>query len=125
MYANQEKNEYHAMVDRVRKRAGGAAEIGGYNAHDINKLRKLDQQLEAAEAKAHAERPAIEAGTRLHQTKQRVHKAWQTVTAAQEVLLKDRRVHEINGARLPISSRRWRCRFGKLGLDRRGDRRRE
>jgi hypothetical protein len=98
MYANPEKNEYYAMVDRVRKHFGNAVEVGGYNSHDLNKPRKLDQKREADQAKERADQPAIEAGTRLHQTRQRVHRAWQKIGDAQGLLFKDRRVHEINGA---------------------------
>jgi len=98
MYANPQKNEYYAMVDRVRKHFGGAVEIGGYNSHDLNKLRKLDQQREADEARARTERPVTEALTRLHHTRQRVHRGRQKIGEAQEALFKDQRVHEINGA---------------------------
>jgi len=98
MYANPQKNEYDALVARVRKHFGGSVEIGGYNSHDLNKLRKLDQQREADEVRERATRPVTEALTRLHHTRQRVHRAWEKISEAQKVLLKDRRLHEINGA---------------------------
>jgi hypothetical protein len=97
MYANPQKNEYDALVARVRKHFGNV-DIGGYNSHDLIKLRKLDQQRETDEARARAERPRTEALNRLYQTRQRVHKAWQKIGEAQQTLFKDRRVHEINGA---------------------------
>ncbi len=98
MYANPQKNEYEALVARVRKHFGNAVEVGGYNSSDLNKLRKLDQQREAEQARERAQQPMTEALTRLHHTRQRVHRAWQKIGETQEGLLKDRRLHEINGA---------------------------
>jgi hypothetical protein len=102
MYANPEKNEYHAMVDRVRKHYGSSVEVGGYNSHDINRLRKLDQQREADVAKAEQQRPLNEAATRRHVAYERALKAWRAIVDGQESLKKDRRLHEINGLDLAL-----------------------
>jgi hypothetical protein len=102
MYANPEKNEYHAMVDRVRKHYGNAIEIGGYNSHDINKLRKLDQQRQADAAKAEQQRPLNDAATRRHVAYERAMKAWRVIVDGQAALKKDRRLHEINGLDLAL-----------------------
>jgi hypothetical protein len=102
MYANPEKNEYHAMVDRVRKHYGNAIEIGGYNSHDINKLRKLDQQRQADAAKAEQQRPLNDAATRRHVAYERALKAWRLIVEKQDALAKGRRLHEINGLDLAL-----------------------
>jgi hypothetical protein len=111
MYANQEKREYDALVTRVRHHYGPSVEIGGYNSHDLMKLRGLDAKREVAEAEARASRPLMEAGTRLHKTRERVQRAWRTITDGQATLAKNRRVHAINGATAemlePVELPKW------------------
>jgi hypothetical protein len=102
LYANPEKNEYHAMVDRVRKHYGSGVEVGGYNSHDINKLRKLDQQRQADEILAEQRRPLNEAATRQHVAYERAMKAWRLIGEKQDALARDRRLHEINGLDLAL-----------------------
>jgi hypothetical protein len=93
-----EKIEYDALVSRVRKHFGPSVEIGGYNSHDRNKLQKLAAQVDIDEARERETRPITEAGTRLHHTRQRVHKAWCKIIEGQETIAKNQRVHRINGA---------------------------
>ncbi|SDJ61279.1 MULTISPECIES: hypothetical protein [Bradyrhizobium] len=97
MYANREKNEYDAMVARVRKYYGHGVEIGGYNSHDLIKLRALDAKREADEVRAEAARPMNEAAGRLNATYMRIMNAWRTITDAQEQIAKQRRLHLLNG----------------------------
>jgi hypothetical protein len=93
-----QKVEYDTLVARVRKHYGPSVEVGGYNSNDLLKLRRLDAQREVDEARTRAERPVSEAGTRLHHTRERVQRAWRTITDGQATLAKNRRVHDINGA---------------------------
>jgi hypothetical protein len=97
MYANREKVEYEALVARVRGHFGSGVEVGGYNSHDILKLRSLDAQREAEQARAAEARPINEAATRLHHTYRRSMAAWRTITEKQEYLSKNRRLHFLNG----------------------------
>jgi hypothetical protein len=97
MYVNKDKAEYDALVARVRKNCGSGVEIGGYNSHDLIKLRQLDAQWQAEEARAAAARPLTEAAGRLHQTYQRSMKAWGIIREKQEYLAKNRRLHFLNG----------------------------
>jgi hypothetical protein len=93
-----EKVEYAALVDRVRKHYGPGVEIGGYNSYDRNKLQKLAAQADIDQANERASRPVIEAGTRLRHTRERVHKAWRTITDRQAVIAQSPRLHLINRA---------------------------
>ena len=93
-----ERVEYDALVSRVRKHFGPSVEIGGYNSHDLNKLHKLAAQADIDQANERATRPGTEAATRLHHTRQRVHKAWCKIIEGQEAIAKNQRVHRINGA---------------------------
>jgi hypothetical protein len=93
-----EKVEYAALVDRVRKHYGPGVEIGGYNSYDRNKLQKLAAQADIDQANERARQPIVEAGTRLHHTRQRVHKAWGKIIEGQETIAKNQRVHRTNGA---------------------------
>jgi hypothetical protein len=105
------KPEYEAMVARVRKHYGPGIEIGGFILHDINRLIKLAAQTDLDQASERLSRPLTEAGTRLHHTRQRVHRAWQTITNGQATLAKNRRVHSINGVSSemlePIELPKW------------------
>jgi ElaB/YqjD/DUF883 family membrane-anchored ribosome-binding protein len=92
-----QKFEYDALVARVRAHYGSGVEIGGYNSHDLLKLRGLDAQREVDQARTRAERPLVEANTRLHHTRERAMKAWRTITEGQATLAKNRRLHAING----------------------------
>jgi hypothetical protein len=93
-----QKPEYEAMVSRVRKHYGPSVEIGGFISGDIIRLQKLSAQADLDQAKERDARPITEAATRLHRTRQRVHRAWQTITEGQATLAKNRRLHVINGA---------------------------
>jgi hypothetical protein len=96
MYANNEKNEYDAMVGRVRKYYGHGVEIGGYNSHDLIKLRALDAKREADEARDRAAKPLNEAAGRFRTTWQRRMKAWGTINDAQAQIAQHRRLHLLN-----------------------------
>ncbi|MEH2565671.1 hypothetical protein [Bradyrhizobium sp. AZCC 2289] len=106
-----QKREYEAMVARVRQHYGPSIEIGGFNSHDIIQLQKRAAQAETDQAAARAAQPISEAATRLHHTRQRAHRAWQTITEGQATLAKNRRLHAINGvdAELldPIGMPKW------------------
>jgi hypothetical protein len=93
-----QKVEYDALVSRVRKHYGPCVEIGGYNSHDLIKLQKLAAQADLDQARERETRPVNEAATRLHHTRQRVHKAWCKIIEGQETIAKNQRVHRINGA---------------------------
>ncbi|MCK1578567.1 hypothetical protein IVB03_02955 [Bradyrhizobium sp. 168] len=97
MWASKDRNDYEAMVSRVRKHYGSSVEVGGYNSHDILNLRKLDAKREKDEASDRDQAPLNEAGTRLHQTRARAMKAWRTIKDGTDRLAKDRRVHLVNG----------------------------
>jgi hypothetical protein len=90
--------EWEALASRVRKHYGQGASVGGYNQPDIAKLVKLAAQIDVREAEEAAARPLSEAGTRLHRTRERAHKAWQTITESQAALKRERRLHDLNGA---------------------------
>lgn len=106
-----QKPEYEAMVARVRKHYGQAVEIGGFISHDIIRLQKLAAQAETDQANARAAQPITEAGTRLHKTRERVHRSWHIITDGQATLAKNRRLHVINGAPAeffePIELPKW------------------
>jgi hypothetical protein len=106
-----QKKEYEAMVSRVRQHYGPSVEIGGFNSHDIIQLQKRAAQAELNQANERASRPLTEAGTRLHKTRGRAHKAWQALADGQATLAKNRRLHVINGvdAELlePVTMPKW------------------
>ena len=91
-------SDWETLTARVRKHYGQGAPVGGYNPNDILKLQQLAARADREQADALAARPLSEAGTRLHHTRERVHKAWRAIAEGQEVLKKNRRLHEINGA---------------------------
>jgi hypothetical protein len=97
MYVNKDKAEYDALVARVRKHCGSGVEIGGYNSHDLIKLRQLDARCQAEEARAAEARPLNEAATRLQRSWQRCMAAWAVIRDKQEYLGKNRRLHILNG----------------------------
>jgi len=97
MYVNRDKAEYDALVARVRNHFGSGVEVGGFNSHDILKLRNLDAKREADEARAAEARPLNEAAGRLQRTYQRSMTAWGTIREKQEYLGKNRRLHILNG----------------------------
>jgi hypothetical protein len=105
------KPEYDAMVARVRKHYGPSVEIGGFISGDIIRLQKLSAQADLDQAKERDARPITEAATRLHHTRRRVHRAWQTITDGQATLAKNPRVHGINGVAAellePVEMPRW------------------
>ncbi|WP_407174535.1 hypothetical protein [Bradyrhizobium sp. STM 3562] len=90
--------EWEAMVARVRKHYGPSVEVGGFISGDIVRLQKLAAQADTEQENARAAQPLIDAATRLHHTRERVHRARRAITEAQAVLKKNRRLHEINGA---------------------------
>jgi hypothetical protein len=93
-----QKVEYDALVSRVRKHYGPSVEIGGYNSHDLIKLQKLAALADTDQANERATRPVTEAATRLHHTRERIHKAWCKIGEGQATIAKNQRVHRINGA---------------------------
>jgi hypothetical protein len=90
--------EYDDLVNRVRRQYGSGVEIGGYNSHDLIKLRKLAAQADIDRANELARRPISDAGTRLHYTRERVMAAWRKISDGQATIAKNRRLHRINGA---------------------------
>ena len=61
------------------------------------RIASLAAQADLDQASERLSRPLTEAGTRLHKTRERVHRAWRTITEGQAILAKNRRVHSING----------------------------
>jgi hypothetical protein len=106
-----QKPEYEAMVSRVRKHYGPGVEIGGFISHDIIRLQKLAAQADVDQASERTARPLTEAGTRLYHTRERVQRAWRTITDGQAALAKNRRLHAINGATAemlePVELPKW------------------
>jgi len=92
-----QKPDYELMVARVRKHYGASVEVGGFNSHDIAQLQKKAAQADLDQARERESRPIVEAGTRLHHTRQRVQKAWRTIADGQATLTQSRRLHVING----------------------------
>lgn len=88
---------YNALVDRVRKRGGGDS-IGGRNQYDILKLIDLDKKISAGEADRIAAQPFNDAASRFHQVYQRLCTVVGKINEYQQTLVKQRRLHEINGA---------------------------
>ena len=92
-----QKPDYELMVAKVRKHYGASVEVGGFNSHDIAQLQKKAAQADSDQARERESRPIVEAGTRLHATRQRVQKAWRIIADGQATLAQSRRLHVING----------------------------
>ena len=92
-----QKPDYELMVARVRKHYGASVEVGGFNSHDIAQLQKKAAQADLDQARERESRPIVEAGTRLHATRQRAQKAWRMIADGQATLAENRRLHVING----------------------------
>ena len=92
-----QKQAYEEMVAKVRKHYGGSVEIGGFISADIIRLQKLSAQADLDQANERERQPIIEAGTRLHHTRQRALKAWRIIADGQATLAQSRRLHVING----------------------------
>jgi hypothetical protein len=102
MYANPERNEYEALVGRVRDYFGSGAPIGGYSHNDLLRLRKLDAQREAEQAQAKAAKPLNDARSQLHREHQRAMKAWQQTETGQKRIAEHKRAHQILGFDLAL-----------------------
>jgi len=92
-----QKPDYELMVAKVRKHYGASVEVGGFNSHDIAQLQKKAAQADLDQARERESRPIVEAGTRLHATRQRAQKAWRMIADGQATLAENRRLHVING----------------------------
>jgi hypothetical protein len=92
-----QKQAYEEMVAKVRRHYGGSVEVGGFISADIIRLQKLSAQADLDQANERERQPIIEAGTRLHHTRQRAQKAWRTIADGQATLAQSRRLHVING----------------------------
>jgi hypothetical protein len=78
-----QKQAYEEMVAKVRKHYGGSVEIGGVNSYDIAQLQKKAAQADVDQARERERQPIVEAGTRLHHTRQRAQKAWRMIADGQ------------------------------------------
>lgn len=87
---------YEALVAKVRK-YGSAAEIGGRNHNDIQRLIQTGNMIDERLAAAEAARPLNEAIGRLHRTFARSMTAWRAINEKQEYLGKNPRLHFLNG----------------------------
>jgi hypothetical protein len=92
-----QRQAYEEMVAKVRRHYGASVEVGGFNSHDVTQLQKLAAKADADQANERERQPIIEAGTRLHHTRQRVQKAWRIIADGQATLAENRRLHFING----------------------------
>jgi len=102
MYANPQRAEYEALVGRVRDYFGSGVPIGGYTHNDLLRLRRLDAQREAEQAKAKAAQPLNDARAQLHQEHRRAVAAWQKVEEGQKRILEHKRAHQILGFDLAL-----------------------
>ncbi|UPK28395.1 hypothetical protein [Bradyrhizobium sp. 195] len=102
MYANPQRNEYEALVTRVRKHFGSSVEIGGYSPNDLLRLRQLDAEREAAEAQAKAAKPLNDARAQLHQEHRRAVAAWQKIEVGQNRIAEHKRAHQMLGFDLTL-----------------------
>ncbi|PPQ16333.1 hypothetical protein CV770_26675 [Bradyrhizobium sp. AC87j1] len=97
MYANPERNEYEALVGRLRKFYGNGLEVGGYSHNDLLRLRQLDAKREAAEAEAKAAQPLNEAIKQHSREHSRAVTAWQQIGTGQARIADNKRAHQILG----------------------------
>jgi hypothetical protein len=97
MYANAQRNEYEALVTRVRKHFGSSVEIGGYSPNDLMRLRQLDAKREAAEAAEKAAQPLNDARSQINKEHRRAVVAWQQIEAGQKRVAEHKRAHQIFG----------------------------
>lgn len=97
MYANPERNEHEALVARLRKYYGNGIEIGDYSRNNLLRLRQLDAQREAEEAKVKAAQPLNDARAQLNREHRRAVSAWQQIGAGQERIAENKREHQILG----------------------------
>jgi hypothetical protein len=88
--------QYDALVAKVRPRFPN--EIGGRNFNDIFRLRTLAARIDQEEAAERNGAPLIEAATRFHHVKERIHTAKRKIDDAQSSIAKNRKLHAINGA---------------------------
>lgn len=102
MYANPLRAEYEALVGRVRDYFGSGVPIGGYTHNDLLRLRKLDAQREAEQAKAKAAQPLNDARAQLHQEHRRAVAAWQQIETGQKRIAANKREHQILGFDLAL-----------------------
>lgn len=97
MYANPQRQEYEALVGRVREHYGSSVEIGGYDHNSLLRLRQLDAKREAAVAAQKAAKPLNDAIAQLHREHQRAVKAWQLIGTGQKRIAEHKRAHQILG----------------------------
>jgi hypothetical protein len=97
MYANAQRNEYEALVTRVRKHFGSSVEIGGYSPNDLMRLRQLDAKREAAEAAEKAAQPLNDARSQINKEPRRAVAAWQQIEVGQKRVAEYKRAHQILG----------------------------
>ena len=87
--------QYDALVAKVRPHYPN--EIGGRNHNDILRLRTLAAKIDQEEVEERSGRPLIEAATRHHHVKERIHTAKRKIDDAQASIAKSRTLHLING----------------------------
>lgn len=97
MYANPERNEYDALVTRLRRRYGNGLEVGGYSHNDLQRLRRMDAQRQIEEDAEKAAQPLNEAMTRLFMAHRRALAAWGRIGEGQKRLEGNKRLHVLNG----------------------------
>lgn len=102
MYANPQRQEYEALVGRVREHYGSNVEIGGYDHNSLLRLRQLDAKREAAVSAQKAARPLNDAIAQLNREHQRAVKAWQQIETGQKRIADHKREHLILGFDLAL-----------------------
>ncbi|KQT21721.1 MULTISPECIES: hypothetical protein [unclassified Bradyrhizobium] len=102
MYANPLRQEYEALVGRLREHYGSSVEIGGYDHNSLLRLRQLDAKREAAVAAQKAAKPLNDAMAQLNREHQRAVKAWQLIGAGQKRIAEHKRAHQILGFDLAL-----------------------
>lgn len=102
MYANPQRQEYEALVTRLRKHYGSSIEIGGYDHNSLLQLRQLDAKREAEVAAQRAAQPLNDARAQLNREHQRAVKAWQQIGSGQARIAEHKRAHQILGFDLAL-----------------------
>jgi hypothetical protein len=102
MYANPQRQEYEALVGRVREHYGSSVEIGGYDHNSLLRLRQLDAKREAAVAAQKEAQPLNDARAQLNREHQRAVKAWQQIGSGQARIAEHKRAHQILGFDLAL-----------------------
>lgn len=102
MYANPQRQEYEALVTRLRNHYGSSVEIGGYDHNSLLRLRQLDAKREAVVAAEKASKPLNDVIAQLNREHQRAVKAWQLIGTGQKRIAEHKRAHQILGFDLAL-----------------------